>query len=88
MRIDKYISIEQEVEINLSPEDIQMIFSENDSLPHILQGLNSVAGFLKGISDDRINEMPESTKLLIYKFLAKESVRYNKPLYFNGKKPS
>ena len=77
MRIEKYINIEQEVEIDLTSEDIQMVFSEGDSVPHILLELNQVAGFLRGISDGKINEMVESSKMVICEFLTEQAKRYS-----------
>jgi len=77
MKIEKYISIEQPVEIDISSEDIQIVFSENDSIPSILSGVNSIAVFLRGIDDSKINEIPKVTQRIIAEFLSKEAARYN-----------
>ncbi len=57
MRISKWINIDQEVEIDLTSEDIiNIIDRDSDSLQNVLWGLGNIATFLKGISDSKIAE--------------------------------
>ena len=81
MRIDKYIDFSQEVEIELSSEDIYLILEEDaESVPVVLRCLNSVATFLKGVPEARIAEMTNEQKTIIRDFLSEQSGRYNQSL--------
>uniref|UniRef100_A0A6H1ZNW0 Uncharacterized protein n=1 Tax=viral metagenome TaxID=1070528 RepID=A0A6H1ZNW0_9ZZZZ len=78
MKITKFVQFDQEVDIELSSEDVQAIFdSEPDSLPNVLYGLNTVATFLKGVSDSKIAEMTDGQREVVSKFLSTQSDRYN-----------
>ncbi|HEA68602.1 MAG TPA: hypothetical protein ENI07_17525 [Desulfobacterales bacterium] len=82
MKIDKYIDFSQEIEIELSSEDIYLILSEDaESVPVVLQCLNSVASFLKGVPEARIAEMTNEQKTIIRDFLSEQSGRYNRSLH-------
>ena len=77
MRIEKWINIDQAVEIDLSSEDIQLIFSgDRDATTAIMSGINSIACFMKGIPDEKISEMPPKTKEVIFNFLLEQAGRY------------
>ena len=77
MKIQKWVDYSQEVEIELSAEDIQLIFdSDSDSLPSIFRCLNSVAAFLKGISDGKIEEMDPGQRKVITEFLTTQAARF------------
>lgn len=77
MKITKFISIEQEVEIDMTAEDIQIVFSKGNYLPDVVYGLNAIATFLKGIPDCRIEEMTNGQREIVSGFLSKEANRYN-----------
>ena len=80
MKVYKYIEISQEVEIDLSSEDIKTIFdSDGDSLDDILRGLNGLACFLRGVSESKIAEMTQGQREVVGKFLSIEAERYNSP---------
>ena len=77
MRIEKWINIDQEIEIELSSEDILLTFDNDaESLPSVLRGLNDVATFLKGVSDSKIIEMSSGQRKIIMDFLLTEAKRY------------
>jgi len=77
MRIDKFIDFSQEVEIELSSDDINLILQEDSAcLSIVLSNLNSVASFLKGIPSDIINELSDGQRKIIKEFLINESERY------------
>ncbi len=81
MRISKYIEFCQEVEIDLSSDDItEIIDRDSDSLQNVLWGLNSIATFLKGISDSKMAEMSPEQRKYVRDFLLTEAERYNMPL--------
>ena len=77
MRIHKFIDISQEIEIELSSEDICLILEEDpESVVTILRNLNSVATFLKGIPASRIIEMTKEQRAAVRMLLWMESNRY------------
>ena len=80
MRIDKHIDFSQEVEIELSHEDIHLILEESpESMNTVLSCLSSVATFLKGVPESKISEMNDGQRKIIRDFLSSESGRYNHP---------
>ena len=80
MIIYKWIKYEKEIEISLSAEDIILIFKENEDKEHnqtiMLQNMNSLACFLRGITDEMIEGLPDNTKKTIYAFLTTQTERY------------
>jgi len=77
MRIRKFIDIQREVELDLSPDDIAVILDGSESSERaVLRGLNDFATFIKGISDDRVKNMSVTQKKAIHKFLFDQSVRF------------
>lgn len=77
MRIRKFIDIQQEIEIDLSAEDIMLVLDrDGDSERHMLRCLNEVACFLNAISDKQIKSMNASQKKAIHEFLFSQSMRY------------
>ncbi|KKL45017.1 hypothetical protein LCGC14_2359870 [marine sediment metagenome] len=77
MRIDKFIDFSQEVEIELSSDDISLILREDpESLNAILSNLNSVATFLKGVPSERIGELSDWQREVIAAFLTSQANRY------------
>ena len=77
MKITKSVQFDQEVEIDLSSEDIQTIFdSEHDYLNYIIYGVNRVATYLKGISAAKIAEMSKEQKETVRAFLLTQAERY------------
>ena len=77
MKITKYINFSQSVDIDISSDDISEIFDRDSStLPYVLYGLNSIATFLKGVSDLKIAEMTPEQRKVIRDFLFSEGKRY------------
>jgi hypothetical protein len=85
MIIKKWIEYEsaKEIDISLSAEDICLIFEENEDKEHnqtiMLTNINSLAGFLKGIPDEMINDLSDKLKKTIFEFLTEQTERF-KPL--------
>ncbi len=77
MRIKKWINIEQEVDIDLTSEDICGIYTlDPESVDSILRAVNDVVCFLRGIPSGKIAEMSDSTRTLISEFFLEQSKRY------------
>ena len=77
MRIKKWIDIEQEIDVDISVEDITVALAEDpDTTTRIMNGLNQAAEFMKGISDEMIGEMRVAQRIIIGQFLEKQADRY------------
>lgn len=79
MKVLKYVSMEQEVEIDLDSEDISMALgglaiNDTRSLMHLL---NQVAITLKAVSDDVIAGMSGINRKIVKNFLEEQAVRYD-----------
>ena len=77
MKVTKFVSFDQEVDIDLSVEEItQAICEDPDSAKVIFYGLNNVGAFLKAIPDDEILKLSIDQRKCIRAFLADQSVRF------------
>ena len=82
MRIEKWIDIQREIEIDLSADDISMIYREHYSddpksiQNAVLSNLNGFASYLKGIPDEVISDINEKTKEIIFTFLNEQTMRF------------
>jgi hypothetical protein len=80
MIIKKWIEYEKEIDINLSAEDICLLFEENEDKEHnqtiMLSNINSLAGFLKGIPDEMISGLSDGMKKTIFEFLTEQTERF------------
>jgi len=88
MKINKWINIEQEVELDINAEDLSTILLEEDSgrfaevngFNVALNLLGRVASVLRGIPDTLIKKMNESQLETISEFLTKQTKRYSDEL--------
>ena len=63
MKIKKWVKFEDEIDIELTPEEISFCFAENgDPERDALYNLNQIASFLKGIPDSIIDEFLDGQK--------------------------
>ena len=69
MKVTKWIEIEQEVEIDISAEDIRLILEDDGELREVLRNISRAATYLKAIPDKMIDEMNPAQKETIAKFL-------------------
>jgi len=82
MRIEKWIDIQREIEIELSADDISMIYREAYSddpkaiQQAILSNLNGFASYLKGIPDEIISGLGEKTRNTIFTFYNEQIMRF------------
>jgi hypothetical protein len=79
MKIKKWIDYSQEVEIDLSSEDISLILGEcegADGVKNTFYEINSIATFLKGIPDSIITEMSDGQKEAISAFFEEQGKRF------------
>ncbi len=81
LKIYKTVSIEQEVEVDITTEEISKALHVEDpqSLSHALVMLNDVAKVLNGIPDDIIKQMHASQRKVIADFLRAQLERYKEP---------
>ena len=78
MRINKYIDIRQEIEIELTVEDITLTLENSgEGLSATLRELNDVVVFLKGIPHSIIVEMSNEQKEVISTFLSEQANRFD-----------
>lgn len=82
MKIKKWVTFEDEIEINIDSEDINIIFSEDidNNQRNLLININRIAEFLKGIPDNSIKNLPKSTQTIIVNFFKQQSERFEKKL--------
>lgn len=76
MKIVKYINIEQEVELHLSPEDICLILKEAGSPRDVLVGLNTISTYLEGIPNSLISQLKTEQKVIITDLFLKQAKRF------------
>ena len=76
MRIEKWIDIAQEIEFDLSVEDIKFVFSQAEGVSHLLYNLNQVAVFLKGLPQEKIAEIKPGSRAEIYILLIEAAERF------------
>lgn len=81
MKVYKWIETSQEVEIDISSEDVHAIFTEpTASIREVLYQFNCIAAFLNGLPDKRIAEMNKKQREVVSKFLIEQSERIKPPL--------
>lgn len=82
MKIAYWLDYQKEIEIDLSHEDVSILYCEaySDNPKAIqeamLSNLNSFASYLKGIPDEGINELSEPLKKTISTFFSEQAKRY------------
>ncbi len=69
MIIYKYLDFSQEVELDISSEDIHLILDESDDLQQVLRNISSAGIYLKSIPDKMIEQMNPAQKETISTFL-------------------
>ena len=77
MKITKLITVETEVDVSVSVEDInRAIREEPERLHDVLTGINNCAQYLKAIPETVLADMTESQKSTIAKFLNDQAHRF------------
>lgn len=78
MKIEKYIDISGDYEIDITPDDIWLILDSDSesSMRSILHAFQELGQFLKGIPDARIADMTDIQKTSISEFLLEQARRY------------
>lgn len=77
MKIVKYVTLDAEVEVHVSIDDVTAAIAEEaDAVPGVMRGLNNVALFLKAIPDQMVAEMNDSQKALVKSFLTEQAARF------------
>jgi len=65
MRIEKFVEFSQEIEIELTSEDIRLILEESETLRGLLSNISIIMRFLKVIPDKLIKELSSEHKKII-----------------------
>lgn len=82
MRITYWLEVQKEIEIDLSAEDISILYRDAYSedpkalQKEVLYNLNSVASFLRGVSDEIIGDLSDGQKKIISNFLKEQGARF------------
>jgi len=77
MKITKYVCFDQEVEVDITVEEItQAINEEPDCMKNILYGLNNIGVFLKAIPDSSILKLTDSQRKMIREFITEQVARF------------
>lgn len=90
MKVSKWVDFGQEVEVELSMEDVRAALSEafhevtrEDRLGEpgptngeVMMAFNNLAGFLRAFTDEQIAQMKPAQREVIGKFLAEQAARY------------
>lgn len=78
MIVRKWVELSEEVEVNVSPEDVlRELWIEPESVPQILNAVNRVAGVMNAIPQERIDEMTPGQREVIRDFLSSMAAKFN-----------
>jgi len=77
MKIEKYIEISEYMEIDVTSEDIQIVFDgDHDNVNHIMIQINSFFQFMKWVSEQKINQMTNEQHGVIHRFFKEQAGRF------------
>jgi hypothetical protein len=77
MKITKYVCFDQEVDIDITVEEItRSIYEEPDCMKNVLYGLNNIGVFLKAIPDSAIQKLTEGQRKIIREFITEQIARF------------
>jgi basic membrane lipoprotein Med (substrate-binding protein (PBP1-ABC) superfamily) len=77
LKITKYVCFDQEVEIDITVEEItKAIYEDPDCMKNVLYGLNNIGVFLRAIPDSAISKLNESQRKIIREFITEQVARF------------
>ena len=77
MKVTTWVEHSEEIEIDISTEDIQRaLLGGEDVYGDVCIGLNNFATFIKAVSGDVLAQFTEKQKKTIREFLIKQSKRF------------
>ena len=76
MKITKYIEIAQEVEVDISADDLIIILEETGSVVHLLRQLNEIGAFIRDVPKRLVDQLKPMEKEMIYNFFIDQMERY------------
>jgi len=76
MRIEKWIDIAQEIEIDLSAEDIKFVFSQAEGVAELLYNFSQIETFLKAIPQEKMDDIKPEHRSRFSKFLFEQRQRF------------
>ncbi len=82
MVVKKWITVETEVSVHISEEDVADAL--NDTEGSWSRALNNCATLLKSVSDEKIKAMTDGQRDIVALFLRKEAERYLQPVAKEG----
>lgn len=78
MKIHKFVTVEKEIEVDISAEDISdALYAEEDTAHHVIQGLSNFACYCGAVKPETIAELKDTQRIAIADFLRKEANRYS-----------
>ena len=83
MKITKFIDFSQEIEIDITAEDISAVYGETQDLKAWMYEFNSVVQFFRGTPGVLIEGLNTAQKEVIGRFLAGQSERFDKRICFH-----
>lgn len=77
MKVNKYVCIDTEIEVDINAEDfLASISGSTDGLITALEALNRVASVLKAIPNEMIHSFKIEQRKLVFEFLSAQAQRY------------
>lgn len=77
MKIKKWVEFQEEVDVTITAEDLQQLFSEEPDAKHIaIQGIEDAAKFIRSIPEKIIEEMAPASRNIIAGFLEQQMRRF------------
>lgn len=80
MIVRKFVSLETEVEVSISAEDVAATLAEEPiSSRQALLAINNAAVVIKGLSQEMIDQMGEPARKTIAEFFTDQAARFSPP---------
>ena len=79
MRVKAFVSLEQEVEVDIGPDEIAAAIGEGeheDNVFLVQRAMNNFATFMNGVPDDLIAKMTPHARSITREYLAKQAARF------------
>lgn len=78
MKIPKFVTVETEIEVDISAEDIAAVLAEEPiNSRQALICINNAAAVIKGLTPQIIDDMGLSARKVIAQFFTEQATRFN-----------
>ena len=81
MKIRKFVTLEEEIEVEITHDDIAQALLEDCSHSSMIYSLNNIAKFLNGITPEMVSNLTDKQNELIGTFLIENAVKFKKFRY-------